>query len=548
MLAALAIFAAAVSPLFEELSRLDRQRWDGLTAAVGSSHAPLSAPADARGDEATTLLLMPRASVLTDHELRTGVLAHFLESPALRRSLTQHHITSVPVTFVFALWYLLQLNSRGQPHAEPLWQAWAEHHSAARTAEHALGRWSYAELTQLEEERLLEGALAYRRGVLDQYERLLLPIATNFTSFFPPSKIDLDAFARAIGVVSAHRVVIDGIDDEVLVPLPLRHHPRGNVSHQALDRCLGLLPMLGCTGLLSFMLACTATAETAVTPRASCAQARLEEVEQEVLTPRGVSYSRRMVRLVPSEDGATLPPSRELTLRSSRGNDDLLLEMGYLWDELPAALVPLRMWIDEQDSSLAARRSELLAEAKLNQTADFTLRHGGLDEDLQLWARIMHANASELDDAARMMDLGVPLCAATETAAYAGLTRSIESLLSRSEHGVDEDEVLLAASDKLGVRAALAVRHRRLSKMVLDDSLARLTAQLKQSEGARRRHQQQARPTGTAGVEASFASSSGSYSTARERKRADAAQRKKRDKKEEERRRRRERKAAGHAP
>ena len=91
------------------------------------------------------VLALPRSAALTAEELRTGRLAHFVDSPAFRKHLTKQKLF-VPSTFIFTLFFLYQQYAGSQPHAEPVWQAWLDYHVAARTGEHSLFFWSPGEL------------------------------------------------------------------------------------------------------------------------------------------------------------------------------------------------------------------------------------------------------------------------------------------------------------------------------------------------------------------------------------------------------------------
>ena len=89
--------------------------------------------------------------MVTEEDLRKGPLAHFLDSPSLQKHMWKQKLGS-PTHFVFALFYLYVLHTpEDAPHFDPLWNAWARFHQSAGTGEHALHRWSDAELEVLEE-------------------------------------------------------------------------------------------------------------------------------------------------------------------------------------------------------------------------------------------------------------------------------------------------------------------------------------------------------------------------------------------------------------
>ena len=212
------------------------------------------------------VLALPRSAALTAEELRTGRLAHFVDSPAFRKHLTKQKLF-VPSTFIFTLFFLYQQYAGSQPHAEPVWQAWLDYHVAARTGEHSLFFWSPVELEVIEEKRMVDAAKEFREQVGQHYEKLMRPIMDAFPRFFPRASIGEREFLRALAIASATQVRIDGLDDNetAIVPLPLRQHPSGTVS--------------------------------------------LEEVEQERMSPSGATRSLTLLHLVGS--GGRLPKRGE---------------------------------------------------------------------------------------------------------------------------------------------------------------------------------------------------------------------------------------------
>ena len=187
--------------------------------------------------------------------------------------------------------------------------------------------------------------------------------------------------------------------------------------------------------------------------------------------------------------------------------------------------MPLRFALSETDSQSYSRRIELLTLCKLNTTADFLLTPGkALPNRLKRWARIMHADAYELGRITKPSDLDTPLSERTESAVYSALISSLTNIRSKFEHEVEEDEVMLQqghyramptpspsaepgsseprpknprqtilttapvgrAGGLLSPRGVLAVRNRRLSKLVLDDGLTRLAHEVEEAETARR--------------------------------------------------------------
>ena len=119
---------------------------------------------DTRGgydEEAYVVLSLPLTAVATEEMMRRGPLEHFIESPDFQKHVRAQN-ASVPYTFLQALYYLYHLHSEGQPYADPIWQPWAAHHSDARTAQHAIHRWSDEELAMLEEPRYNESGESAR--------------------------------------------------------------------------------------------------------------------------------------------------------------------------------------------------------------------------------------------------------------------------------------------------------------------------------------------------------------------------------------------------
>ena len=446
-----------------ELGRVQRGQIPNLAASDDGTHLIASkaavAPADnaddgvtqlrdAYHDETHVLLSLPQKYILTEKELRDGVLSHFLEAPKFLEMIVKEKI-SAPSSFVFTLFYLFHLHARGRPHGDLVWERWARYHHAARTGENALWRWLPIELRVFEEERLAESARDFATAINEQYDKLMLPIARQFPDFFPPREITREEFLHAAGVAMSQRALVDGMGGHVadeaskrgefygkesrdqiflLQPLPLRQHPEGVV--------------------------------------------RLEHVEQELLTPNGEVRTRFLVNLV-TLSGTAPKPGQELSLVGPRYNDQLLLECGYMWNELRAASVPLRMVLSKNSDVLEdtyERRLQLLDEAKLNETQDFILTTGALPPKLRLWSRINLGTNDEIRNATSFRALEVEQSMVTEDAVNVNLINSVGSVRAHFDHGVEEDDYLLEKSSKhtLGVREAIAVRNRRLSKVLLE--------------------------------------------------------------------------------
>ena len=444
------------------------------------------------------VLALPRSAALTAEELRTGRLAHFVDSPAFRKHLTKQKLF-VPSTFIFTLFFLYQQYAGSQPHAEPVWQAWLDYHVAARTGEHSLFFWSPVELEVIEEKRMVDAAKEFREQVGQHYEKLMRPIMDAFPRFFPRASIGEREFLRALAIASATQVRIDGLDDNetAIVPLPLRQHPSGTVS--------------------------------------------LEEVEQERMSPSGATRSLTLLHLVGA--GGRLPKrGEELTLRNDRRhNAELLLEAGYIWNDVKAASVAMRLSLPEtlQDESTAAPRIKLLKQAKLNATQDFSLKHGSLPPKLFEWSRITLCSDDEIERARGSADelAKLTLSEKSENDVASSLLRSLQGLRTAYDHEIEEDDALLDAPQLLSKRQLLAVQHRRLSKMVLDDVMTRAIRRVNDEFDAeeKRKRDEKAKAAGGA---------SKGYSSKKERQREEAARRKKEMKREEVRRRRQEAEAA----
>ena len=123
------------------------------------------------------VLALPRSAVFTAAELHSK-LSHFLEAPEF----SQHRAKEkaiVPASFVFTLFFLYQLHAGGQPHADPVWHAWATYHDAVATGSDALFLWSEEELAELEEARMLESARDYRKQLEIQYDKLMAPLEAD---------------------------------------------------------------------------------------------------------------------------------------------------------------------------------------------------------------------------------------------------------------------------------------------------------------------------------------------------------------------------------
>jgi hypothetical protein len=116
---------------------------EGTIVSRGDRPATPDGPGDEYHDSTHVVLTLPRWSVLTVAELRTGVLAHFMQAPGFLEHLDKQRLRTSGL-FVFALFVLYQTHAHGKEHAEPVWQAWLGCHRARRTGEDAMVQHSIA--------------------------------------------------------------------------------------------------------------------------------------------------------------------------------------------------------------------------------------------------------------------------------------------------------------------------------------------------------------------------------------------------------------------
>ena len=114
------------------------------------------------------------------------------------------------------------------------------------------------------------------------------------------------------------------------------------------------------------------------------------------------------------------------------------------------------------------------------------------------------ARATDAALDAALAAMRAPLSLQTEVEVIGNLVNGMHRIFAQHDHDVEEDELILATRDKLGLsaRARMAVQHRRLSKIVLTRQMESLGAQIEEAENRQRRQ-----------------ANTGSYSTASERKR-----------------------------
>ena len=254
------------------------------------------------------------------------------------------------------------------------------------------------------------------------------------------------------------------------------------------------------------------------------ASVHLEEVEQERVSHTGAVSSTRLLNLVATRPaaanaGPALRVGEELVLGGQRWNGELLLEAGYLWDEVRAASVPLRM-SNAPTRGHADHRRQLLEQAALNETQDFLLLHGELPHEMMQWGRIMLGTDEDLGRARSAAALRSPLSRDTEVEVVSNLLQSIDQVHSKFDHDLEEDDAMLEAARRRSAppsahhaRQLLAVQSRRLSKLVLQDGARRIGRAAEAAEHAALRQK--------------ASTSTSHYSTRSEREREDAKQRKK---------------------
>lgn len=467
----------------EQVERLVADDETGFLMLAAAANPPEDSGEDETrfGAEGDVVLTLPRSYLLGTTALREGPLEHFLHSPKMLKHMSkQEPKIQMPDSFVFVMWFFFQMHAKpDDPHADPLWRAWIDWHLKARTGENALHRWkkevtaqhtghtyiyhththintrarasahagfftlaadvithlssrrarvpSSQELAVLEEKRIVEGAENYRDNRDKMYDALVMPLAGFFPEFFDVTRLTRDHFHLALAATASQLVDVDGVDGLCLVPLPMRMHPEANAG----------------------------------------AAVRYQEVEQQLMAPSGTTRSRTLVQLV-AQGG--LRRGRELLGWTQRHNDDMLLMSGYMWDDIAAAAVPLRMSLVFGMVGAEEERGWLLEQAKLNATQDWSLTHGKLPDKLLLWSRIMLGTNEEVLAANNATaPLQSQQSRPTEDSVYSNIWSSLEGVRANFDHDVEEDDFILGDTKRaLPPRELLAVRNRRLSKLVLD--------------------------------------------------------------------------------
>lgn len=462
--------------------------------SVPAGAGPTDKLADTYHDDTHVVITLPRELVKTSVGLRDVEMSHFLTSPALQKHQAKNKL-ALPSSFIFALFLLYQRFAVGKPHGVPLWQAYLAYHDAARTAEHATWRWSDAELEKFNQPRMVESAQMFRNASVEHYDKLLWKIMEAFPKFFPMQQISGRVYRDALAVALSQNVQVDGVEGDVLLPFPMRLHPKGSIA--------------------------------------------VEEVEQERLGANGEVRSSLLVNLV-TATGAAPKDGQEMIVRHPNSNDELLLLCGYMWDGPLTQSVPLRMWIDATVKPLYDRRLVLLKQAGLNETQDFSLGSGEIDPDMMIWSRVMLGNVTEIEDAESAEAFRSPMCEATERDVYSNLLQSLQSVRITYYHEVEEDDFILADPNReLPPRERLAVRHRRASKLLLDEGTEKVIDMLQAADlKAKREANEKPALEGGRG---------GGYSNSKSRKLEERKLREKERRREEVRRKREAKQAAAEA-
>ncbi len=377
------------------------------------------------------VLVVPPSHVITVQKALGSGGGVWLNKCALKlpRTLPRH--------FVLAMYVL---HERYLGRANSLLRLWLE---SLPALDNATVFWTDAELEELEEERAIKLSRSWRTQLRSEYEmmvRVLLDdgcaqMADDLEDAGLP-RLEMKHYLWAATVVSRHACHFAD-DFPVLLPLALRFHP----------------------------------------------QAAADVAEWGNETDPGASL------YVGSE--ASLRPGDELTVWSeAASNAELLVHGGYVWDDLAAARVQLRlsagvMVPSGDDGPTEERRRELLDNVNWTQQMDFELtRSAALNPDMLAWLRLVLASPQELARARSVDQFRSPMSTTTEQRALNALLVTLESTLGRYEYSAEEDEQLLvsAARDdaanrhRFSHRKVLAITYRLLCKRVLQHT-RELTAQ-----------------------------------------------------------------------
>lgn len=416
---------------------------------------------DSYGRRRQVVFQIPSTHLHSHSSLMDRTLRHFLRSPEFEKHLAKQRIRPTP-HFVWALFILYHRHARGKGHEEPLWQAWLDYHDEMRSGQDALMFWSRAELEVLEEGRMLETADGWMQNCDEAYEKLMEPISRFYPTFFPPSLIGPRQFRAAWGVALSQVVFLGpgrgtiGLDESAvnstfLTPLPIRHAPlHGSVKAELVE-----MQRVGVD--------------------ADGYEADLDEDAEVALNLVAVGGGGK------GGGGKKLEAGDELVLHTSingKHNDILIVEHGYVWDDLRATAVPIRMathdWEYRPDRTA---RDRLLKVYNLKPRNDFYLRggkegKGGIPQKLLVWSRVMFSTKEEIAQLSVADDvhaaLAAPLSLDTEQQVLTNLIQSLDGLRNEHDHSSDEDEYILEGRPNMSPRERIAVTHRRRVLMLIE--------------------------------------------------------------------------------
>ena len=307
--------------------------------------------------------------------------------------------------------------------ARGLWHAWLD---TLPPLDNCTYFWSSAEIDELEEERAIKRTHARRQQIHSEYETLVRVLLEGGLEDDLPNGVEItvDDYAWALHVVTRHALHL-AYDFPILLPMSFRFHP---------------------------MSAC-----------------ELYEYGEQ---------SDPNVALYVAPEGARA--GAEFTMPSEDGpfNTDLVVNAGYVWDDLAATRPSLRLseGTRELSSPLEQARRRLRDGANWTSPMDFDLSSEELNAEMLAWLRLSFATPAELEAvAAPREDCLVPLSpfgrTTTEEQVARALVATIEQNLARFDHSVEEDEEILGHSRRTGrrlsARAEIAVTYRKLCKQVL---------------------------------------------------------------------------------
>ena len=334
-----------------------------------------------------------------------------------------------------------------------------------KTAQHALVFWTPDELKWLQDSRLNSLAYQRRTQLREEWNELLQPLVLQFPEQLPNTLTE-GQFARASAVVDSQLALVGG--EWMLLPIPVRKAPKGTLA--------AAVEFLGAA------------------------------VEHE---------GEKVVQFHLQEE---LAAGAELVLETGpegRYNDGLLMTSGYVWDDLDAASLQLRLERKDAKLSSPKKRKKLLAPLGLKETLHFPVTDGALANILagemppvlSLWSHVMHATTDELKPLEKvdLKSLGVVFAEETQKAATLfimdAIHRQVHAQHNNEEDGsLEEDEALLGGTSRRGgkkklyekskrsltPREELAVTHRRLTRQLMRKHAGAMEAKHQQEDEGRR--------------------------------------------------------------